>query len=126
MLWTLSIIILMAGCGDLSAPAAPGSPIVPSDPQKPAEPQVSESLCNEAAITEGRVYFYAELEAPEGDFEAFVCAEAENPVSPPVCTEATELSVEGDTLRVLCGEWEVGGAPADYLPDFVRIEQKGQ
>ena len=114
MLWTLSIIILMVGCGDVSVPAAPGNLSAPADPE------AFELECGEAEDTAEGVFFYAEAQAPEWEFTASTCTETLDPTAPPSCTSTSNYQVEAGVVRVLCGVW--GTEERAPLPDFVRIE----
>jgi hypothetical protein len=120
MLWTVFIIALMAGCGDVSVPAAPGKPSVPSDREAPTEPDVFEIECGEAEQTEEAIYFFAEAVAPEWEFVASTCVDTDDPTARPACTATTAFVVEDGILRVLCGAWNA--AAMGPLADFVRIE----
>jgi hypothetical protein len=128
---TLIIIVILAGCGDVSTAAAPSRPSgpmenpepAPSEP-KPAEPEALETPCDEAIAIGERFYFYAEREAPEWDFDAFNCYESGKPFEAPTCIPATQYAIEDGVVRILCGEWQ-SGDEGSYQADFVRIEPLG-
>lgn len=127
---TLIIIVLVAGCGDVSTSAAPGSPTGPAEPSEPepgepepSEPEAFETACSEVVAIEDRLYFYAQTEAPDWEFDAFNCYESGKPFEAPTCTPATQYAIEDGVVNVLCGEWQSGN-PGSYQADFVRFEER--
>ena len=114
MLTTLvTIIVLLAGCGDASAPVV----------DIPIDPTVVEAPCDLVAQAEGgTTYFYAEAPTASTVPRVYTCAEQDIAVLPAVCERTSEYSVEDGVVRVLCGTANGEGVTK---ADFVRIEVGG-
>jgi len=116
----LVIIIILAGCGDVSTPAAPAGPGSPIE-SGPLTPVELDLPCDGLAQTEqGSIYWYAEVDAPLEVDRVELCERDNIDFLDPHCTETLDYAVNEDgVLRVLCGTWT--GTPAN-VADFVHVE----
>jgi hypothetical protein len=80
--------------------------------------------CDQALGNGGSLYFYAQAEAPDWEFDALICNESGKPFEPPTCRVAEHYAAEDGVLSVLCGEWPAGADRFDYLADFARIVER--